>query len=70
MNLNRIIDAITREIGAADLTINQHADGTQSIHIPRSDVYMTSECPRALWLAVREYVRRDRREALEPEKQK
>lgn len=59
MKMERIISAIKQEFCVADLSINVHPDGMRSIHIPRSDSYLTSVCPHALWRAVRSFVRRD-----------
>lgn len=61
MRTQKIIDAITQEFGGNDLSVNVHPDGMQSIHLPRSDSYLTAVCPHALWRTVRSFVRRDYR---------
>lgn len=57
MNLQRIIDAVTTELGnVCNLRIHTYPDGQQGIEVP-PDAILVSTCPHALWRAVRARVR-------------
>jgi hypothetical protein len=61
MNLQRIIGAVKTEFGnVSHLSIHTYPDGLQGIAVMSGrslTAVVVSTCPRALWLAVRSYVR-------------